>query len=328
VLLVALMALPEARLQTPIWIPHLPSFLRIDPALLEQMAAGNARAGTGDYRLRGVFTGALYYAEYLSIMFPFVIHFLCRQRTLWGFALMAAGTLLMAVEMYLTGSRSAMLALLMTPLTYALLVAWRVRLQNPSSITASLGVFSYPIAAISLALTVVFWRRLHVLVIGGGQHASSTNARETQWAMGWPKIASRPLGHGVGRSGDTLGYFNPGSDAPTVDTYYLTLLLDYGVLGLIFFLLLFATILWYGFKLHNRARTEEQLMMAPIMVTLFNFIVIKSVASTEGNMPFIFIMMGCVFGLASRQSQMDDAAAAAPQPVTAPRLGTRIAAPA
>jgi hypothetical protein len=319
VLVVAALSLPEVRTQTPIWIPHMPSFLRIDPALLEQLSTGNARAGTGAYRLRGIFTGALYYAEYLSVMFPFVVHALCRQRSLPGFLLLAAGVIMMGVVMYLTGSRSAMLALLLTPLTYTLLVAWRVRLQNPSSIAASLGVFSYPLAAISLALTVVFWRRLHVLVIGGGQHASSTDARETQWAMGWPKIGSRPFGHGAGRSGDTLGYFNPGSDTPTVDSFYLTTLLDYGVLGLVFFLALFATMLWYGFRLHNRARSEEQLMMGPILVSLFNFIVIKSVASTESNLPFIFIMMGCVFGLASRQAQIDEAEAAK-LPVVAPVL--------
>lgn len=315
VLVVALLSLPEISAQTPIWIPHMPSFLRIDPALLEQMASGNARAGTGSYRLRGIFTGALYFAEYLSVMFPFVVHALCRQRSLHGMLLLSAGVLLMAFAMFMTGSRSAMLALLLTPLSYTLLVAWRVRLQNPRSIAASLGVFSYPLAAISLALTVVFWRRLHVLVIGGGQHVGSTDARETQWAMGWPKIGSHPLGHGVGRSGDILGFFNPGSDNPTVDSFYLTTLLDYGILGLVFFLLLFATMLWYGFRLHNKARTEEQLMMGPILVSLFNFIVIKSVASTESNLPFIFIMMGCVFGLASRQSQIDDADAARLPPV-------------
>lgn len=320
VLVVALLSLTEVRTQTPIWIPHMPSFLRIDPALLEQMATGNARVGTSDYRLRGIFTGALYYAEYLSVMFPFVFHALCRQRTLHGALLLAAGTVLMAVVMYMTGSRSAMLALLLTPLSYTLLVAWRVRRQNPSSIGASLGVFSYPLAAVSLALTVIFWRRLHVLVIGGGQHASSTGARETQWAMGWPKIGSNPIGHGAGRSGDTLGYFNPGSDTPTVDSFYLTTLLDYGVLGLVFFLLLFGTILWYGFRLHNEARTEEQKVMAPILVSLFNFIVIKSVASTETNLPFIFIMMGCAFGLASRQSQIDAADAASAAPPVAPVL--------
>jgi hypothetical protein len=329
VLVVAMLSLPEVRTQTPFWVPILPSFFRIDPALLEQLSSSNARAGTGDYRLRGIFTGALYFAEYLSVMLPFVVHALCRQRTLYGLVLLSAGVILMALVMFLTGSRSAMLALLITPLLYMLLVAWRVREQNPSSIAASLGVFSYPLAAVSLGLVVVFWRRLHVLVIGGGQHAGSTAARETQWAMGWPEIFKRPLGHGVGRSGETLGYFNPGSDSPTVDSFYLTLLLDFGLLGYLFFMLMFATVLWYGFHLHNRARTEEQLMLGPILVSLFNFILIKSVASNETNLPFIFIMIGCVFGLASRQTQIDaDAAAKLPPvaPVLRPPTGRNRAA--
>jgi hypothetical protein len=319
VLIVALLALPEYRTQVPIWVPHLPSFLRIDPELLAQMAAGNARAGTMDYRLRGTFTGALYFAEFLAVTFPFVLHAWARQRNLPGFILLSGGVVLMAMVMFLTGSRSAMLALVMTPLTYAFLVAWRLRTQNPESLGASLAVYSYPLAAAAMASLVVFWRRLHVLVIGGGQHALSTNARETQWNMGWPKIASRPLGHGVGRSGDTLGYYNPGADSPTVDSFYLTLLLDFGVFGIIFFMSIFGTVLWLGFGLHNKARSEEQLLLAPIMCSLFNFIVIKSVASTEGNLPLMFILIGCMMGLASRQKQID-ADEAAKLPFVAPRL--------
>ncbi len=320
VLVVALLALPEWRTQTPIWIPQLPSFLRIDPDLLAQLAETNARNGTVDYRLRGIFAGALYFAEYLAILLPFVLHFCVRQRKLWSFALLALGLVLMAVVMFLTGSRSAMLALVLTPLSYTFLTAWRQRVQKPESIGASVALFGFPVAAIGVALVVVFWRRAHVLIIGGGQHNASSLARATQWSMGWPKIFQRPLGHGAGRSGETLGYFNPGKENPTVDTYYLTLLLDYGFLGLVFFFALFAVVIWHGFKLHNRARTEEQLLIGPIIVALLNFIIIKSVASTEANIPLVMIFIGCVLGLASRQAQIDAADPATTAVPIAPKL--------
>lgn len=303
ILIVSVFAIFEFRAGAPIWISRIPSFLKIDAALLEQLGSSNARAGTEIGRVRGTFTGALYFAEYLAIVFPFVVHFLFRSKAIWAFGLQIAGVVLVGVVMYLTGSRSAMLALVLTPITYGFLVAWRLRKQRPESLAASAALFAYPVVALGMAATVLLWRRLHVLIIGGGQHQGSTDARATQWEMGLPKIASHPFGHGVGESGDVLGFYNPGSDNPTVDSYYLTLLLDYGPLGLLAFLALFATIIWLGFQAYNKTRTEEGQLLGPIIAALFNYIVIKSVASTEVNLPLIFILIGCAFGLIGRQHE-------------------------
>lgn len=320
IIIVALLSILEIRTGAPIWIDRLPAFLRIDTALLEQMSSGNARAGTDLNRVRGTFTGALYYAEYLALAFPFVVHFAVRSRRFYQFVLLVAGIVAVATAMVLTSSRAAMLALLLTVVVYGFMVAWRMNRQRPESIAASAGLFAYPVLAIVLAALVVFWRRLHVMVIGGGQHAASTETRGVQWEMGIPKVITHPFGHGVARSGLELGYYNPGSENPTVDSYFLTLLLDYGPLGLLFFVAMFVTIIWLGFRAHNRATTEEMLLTAPITVALINFIVIKSVASAEINLPIVMILMGLLVGLIARQKRIDaparDAAAAATIPNT------------
>lgn len=301
IIVVSIFAIFEYRSGAPFWINRLPAFLKIDTALLEQLGSLNARAGTDVYRVRGTFAGALYFAEYLALAFPFVVHFLFTAQRFWHFVLMLAGAVLVATVMVLTSSRSAMLALLLTMLAYGFMFAWRLRQQRPESIGASAALFAYPVFAMVMAILVVFWRRLHVMVIGGGQHASSTETRGVQWEMGLPKIATHPLGHGVGRSGLELGYYNPGSDNPTVDSYFLTLLLDYGPLGLLFFLALFIVVIWFGFRAHDRARTPEMKLLAPMTVALLNFVIIKSVASTEINFPIVFIMTGCILGLIYRQ---------------------------
>lgn len=301
IIVVCLVALAEYRAGAPIWIGRLPAFLKIDSELLEQLGSLNARAGTDIYRVRGTFGGALYFAEYLALAFPFVVHFLFAANRFGAFVLMAAGTVLVATVMVLTNSRSAMLALLLTLLIYGFMFAWRLRQQRPESIGASAALFAYPVFALVLAMLVLFWRRLHVMVIGGGQHAASTDTRGIQWEMGLPKVATHPLGHGVGRSGLELSYYNPGSDNPTVDSYYLTLLLDYGPLGLLLFLALFGVVIWFGFRAYNRARTPEMKLLAPLTVALINFIIIKSVASTEINFATVFIMTGCIFGLIYHQ---------------------------
>lgn len=309
IIVIALVALYEYRVKSVFWVPWLPAFLKADPEVISKLLQFNGRAGTDIYRVRGTYGGALYFAEYLAISFPFVVHAFATAKRAWHAALLGLAILLMMSVMIFTDSRSAALAMLLSPLVYGFMAAWRFRAQNPSSITATGVVLAYPAVAVVLGLLVVFWRRLHVMVIGGGQHQGSSDARAVQWEMGWPKIATHPFGHGVGRSGEELGFMNPGADNYTVDSYYLTLLLDYGVLGLLVYLLIFGVAIWYGFRGYTRARTPDALALAPITIALLNFIIIKSVSSSEINFPIIVILLGCVIGVVGQQKRSDKAAA-------------------
>ncbi|GGE11851.1 hypothetical protein GCM10011529_17680 [Polymorphobacter glacialis] len=313
VIFVACVAIVEYSRQSVFWLPWLPGFLKADSELLAQMAQFNGRAGTNLYRVRGTFSGALYFAEYLAIAFPFVVHRLASSRKVSHTLLLVAATLAVALAMIFTNSRSAALAMLLTPLGYCFMLAWRARTQQVTSLAASGVVFAYPMLAGVFAMLVVFWRRLHVMIIGGGQHQGSTDSRATQWAMGWPKIATHPIGHGVGRSGEALGFYNPGSDNPTVDSYMLTLLLEYGPLGLLAFLGIFLVAIWHGFWGFARSRTTDAKVFAPLTVALTNYIIIKLVSSTEINFPIVVIMLGCIMGLVRQQHQADTVTSAAEQ---------------
>lgn len=310
VICIAILAMVEYQRQSVFWLPWLPSFLKADTELLAQMGSTNFRAGTTAYRVRGTFAGALYFAEYLAIAFPFVVHQLASAKKLWHVVVMSFAVLAVAIVMVLTGSRSAALALLLTPLGYCFMLAWRARTQQVTSLAASGVVFAYPMLVGVFGIVVVFWRRLHVMIIGGGQHQASTDSRATQWAMGWPKIATHPLGHGVGRSGEELGFYNPGSDNPTVDSYFLTVLMDYGPLGLIAYVGIFLTAIWHGFRGFSRAAANnaDVMMFAPITVSLTNYFILKMVSSTESNTPIIIIMLGCIMGLVRQQMRADNTA--------------------
>lgn len=303
IMIVGAIAINEFRVAAVVWLPYLPSWLQADDHVLDIVGSHNGRLGTGEYRVRGTFAGALYFAEYLAITLPFAVHMLFQTDRLWKFCLVALGVLATLIAMYFTGSRSAALAMVLTPLLYGFMVSWRIRKQQPSSLAASAVLFAYPTMVVFVSALVVFWRRLHVMIIGGGQHQASTDARATQWASGWPKVLSRPFGHGPGNSGEVLGFYNPGGELPTVDSYFLTLLLDYGFIGLAAFLTLMFGSIWYGFQAYNRAREAEMRMLAPICIALFNFTIIKAVSSTEGSMPIIFILIGCVIGLTAQQQR-------------------------
>lgn len=286
----------EWHIERVYWLDHLPSFLKVDPAFLEQVAKAQNRAGTDIYRVRGTMAVSLYFAEYLAMMFPMVVHFLINARTVMHKLLLGAALFAMMTVMYATNARSAMVGIVLTIGLYPFFLVWRARQRHKASIAATAGVMAYPAMVMVVALLVIFWRRAHVMVLGGGQHQPSSEAREVQWAMGIPKIMRRPLGHGQSTSGDVLGYMN-GNGEVTVDSYYLTVLLEHGVFALPVLMLMFGLPLWFGFWNYLKARTPEQDLLAPLAVGMFNFIVIKGVLSSEGDMPLAFAMLGMLIGL-------------------------------
>jgi hypothetical protein len=296
-IVLALLGIYESRTQVPFWLNHLPSFLKADYALLESLAETSARAGTDVYRIRGTFANPTYFAEYLGLTLPFVIHAIAQSRSFWRLTLLTFGLISIIIAAYLTGARSAMIAVLLSIVLYALFSALRLRRLHKNSIIAMTVVAAYPFAILLIGFLVIFWRRLHVLIIGGGQHEASTSAREVQWVMGWPKVFSHPLGHGVGRAGQALGYTNPAGQG-TIDSGYLSILLDYGPLGLITLLSMLALLVWQGQKLYLNSRSEEEQMIAPMALGVMNFIVIKAVMSNDGNWPIVFILAGSIVGLA------------------------------
>ncbi|WP_310497311.1 O-antigen ligase family protein [Sandarakinorhabdus sp.] len=296
-----LIGLYEYRSQSVFWLPYLPAFLKADPEILARVAESQARAGTNIYRVRSTFPVSLYYAQYLALIFPFVIHYLVatpkvRDKLLLG--LLAVATM---VVMYLTNARSAMVGLLLTLIIYPFFWVWRTRKRDPQSIGASAGLFAYPAGMLVVTLIVLFWNRARVAVLGGGQHQASSDARGAQWDMGIPRIIQYPFGHGAATSGEVLGYTNRAGEV-TVDTYYLTLLLDYGVFALPLFMLMFGLPLWHGFRAYMKSRDDETDLTAPLGIALFNFVVIAGVLSSEANQPIAFAILGCLGGLIWRQN--------------------------
>jgi len=299
-IITSVIGINEFRMEEMGWPEFLPPWLRADEAMYAKLFEPSYRPYTDNYRVRGILGNALYTAEYMAIAFPFVIYALTRAKRPLYMLLLAAGTLATMMTMYFTGSRSAMVGIVITFAIYPLLEALRARRQRPTSLFANTVMYAYPFFAGILAAVILFWRRAHVAVLGGGQHEGSNDARTVQWEMGWPKIISHPFGQGSGSSGEVLGYFTPGGVMPTVDSYFLTLLLEYGFLGLAFFFALFALAIWGAARAYIYARDEESLLLAPLAIAFTNFLVIKSAASTESSFPIVFMLLGVSFVLVAR----------------------------
>ena len=298
-ILVAVESIYEFKIERVPWVDSIPGFLKIDEGFLKHVLESQARAGTDIYRAHGTFNVALILAEYLAIVLPFVIHEFLEARGFLRKALIGLGFVAIGVALYLTNARSGVVGFFMAIFMYGGFYIYRHWRREKQSLISVSILASLPVAALAFGVLSLTWQRLHNLTFGGGQHESSSLARTDQWALGWPKVFANPIGHGAGRSGDILGYFTPGGEG-TIDTYFLSLLLEYGFVGFIAFVALFAGQVVVALRLYLDAEGEETLV-GPATIAMLNFVVIKSVLSSEFNMPLAFVFLGFLFAVAVRQ---------------------------
>jgi len=301
-IVVALETIYEFSIRQVPWMNHIPSFLRVDEAYLINVLKSQARAGTEIYRARGTFSVSLICAEYLAITYPFIIHALLTARTNFARIALFLGLVAVLAAIWFTNARSGMIGFFMSVFLYGGFAALRYWRRNRQSLVGATTLAMMPVLAAVFLVLALTWPRLHNMTIGGAQHQPSSEARSAQWSMGMPKVWKNPIGHGTARAGNTLSYANRGGQL-TIDTYYLTLLLEYGVVGFAAFLAMFGGQAFYGIRLYFAASAGEEDFAGPITIALLNFLVIKSVLSSEFNMPLAFIFLGMLTAIAWRQQQ-------------------------
>jgi hypothetical protein len=320
-LMIGLIAILEFHEGQVPWTGHVPSFLKINDPSVALAMKGQMRAYTNRYRAQATFSTSIGLGEFMALTMPFILHIIATTPR-WPMRLAAFATAPFIVFVtFLTDARSGMLGLIVGGLLYALLwgaLQWR---RNPTSILGPIVVLSYPaMVPVVFALTM-FVGRIRRAVWGGGETADSTAGRVEQWHAGWPLILKAPWGYGIGQAAITLGIREPGG-LLTIDTYYLSILLEYGVIGFIVYYGMVATAAVSAAKygLDPRAKQEEYMLLLPISVSLVVFLIIKSVFSQQDNHPLVFMMLGMVTALIYRTRTGATSASAAARHVPATRL--------
>jgi uncharacterized membrane protein YoaK (UPF0700 family) len=98
-----------------------------------------------------------------------------------------------------------------------------------------------------------------------------------------------------------LGYA-PG-DFIAVDSYYISLALDYGVIGLALYVAIFAIVIGSAVTVMLRAAPTEDRevgLLIPLATCLCSFLVIRGVFQQPDIHPMIFMLMGMVLALVAR----------------------------
>ena len=304
------------------WAGHIPSFLAIEDESVLKILAGSARAATGVYRVQSKFTTSSGLAEYLSMALPFILHVMVRTRRT-GVRLAALASIPPIIWVLIkTDSRIGMVGLFLSLLFYALAwgaMRWRF---DKGSLFGPAVTLAYPAIFTGFVIATFFVGRLRNSVWGTGATAASTQSRRMMYEMGIPMVLKNPQGHGLGMGGITLGFVNPAGTL-TIDTYYLAVALELGVLGFFLYFGMFLVAIFQGAKTVWRAPTGDALYLVPVTIALTNFFVIKSVFSQLENHPLAFMLLGASVGLIWRARREEAARPAGPDAATSPATAPR-----
>jgi hypothetical protein len=303
--LLCLLALPicaltylETRGQHILWASHIPAFLRVPDPSVQITLTPTFRPGINLYRAKATFATPLALAEYLALLTPLFLHFgfWSKNRAVKIGAFAMIPILFICIRM--TDARLGLVGMLVSLLFYGLLwsiVRWR---SHPRDLFAAAAVYAYPTVFMGGVGLVLASHRLKLMVFGDGAQASSTEARQGQLDMAMAQLLKAPWGHGTGQSGEAMGYSK--TAFVTIDNYFITIALDYGILGIIFwygiFIIAMVEATRYSVSSKYAGRIEARLL-APLAVTLAAFLVIKWVHGQSDNHPILFMMLGMVSAL-------------------------------
>jgi hypothetical protein len=299
-LLVGMIGVWENHFQHLPWAGHIPSFLKIqDPSVALTLSA-KYRNGFGPYRVESTFNTPLGLSEYLALALPFVLQFAI-GRYHWavrGFA--AASAPFMVYVITLTDSRLGLVGTFVSAALFLLFWGARRWRHVKHSLLGPGTVLAYPIALGAMISAILFVGRIRAKFFGG-QYDDSNEGRSEMYAKGIPMILKHPWGYGSGNGTEKLGITNP-SGMLTIDTYYIAIGLDYGLLGFIcFYGAIIASVYYSGRQdLLIQSTKRDTAFLGPLAISMTSFLVIKSVFSDEQNNPLVFMILGAIAALCSR----------------------------
>lgn len=288
----------EYRLGYVPWRDHIPSIFQIDDPAVQRFLAGSQRSALGIHRVQSTFTTSLGLSEFLALAIPFVLHF-ARPEFNWKLrlaALVSVPTFIFI--MVISQSRLGLVGAMVSLLAVIFIWAFRRRVADKNNPFWTGVIVAYPIIFSAIVASTFFVGRIHARVWGNGPQQFSNQSRIEQYRLGVPKILTHPWGYGIGNGNEALGFVDPGGFS-TIDSYYLLIGLEYGVIGFIIYygVMFFALYLAGKQSISPKAMDGENAIIIPIAVALANFIIIKSVFAQQDNHPIIFMILGMLVAL-------------------------------
>ena len=264
----------------------LAALVAYNPAL-QNLLPGPEDFRGGLYRSASTFLSPLSYGEFNIIIIPIALFFATHRQN-WserslGWVVAIGGIL----GIFCSGSRGGWIGVLASLAIFVAIWAIRKAVKERGSLGPAIAGL---VGSISFAVVIgliIVWPRAHNMVLGGGVEAGSTEARYIQWVMATPYIKSNPItGHGF-----VLGGYIIGS---SIDSYVISLLVETGLPGLIFFTGLLLLPIWYGLRSYLFDMSERGAMAGALACSFVAFTVNRVVLSERENHTLIFCLLGII----------------------------------
>lgn len=202
-------------------LTHIP--IGIDEAFRTAILFDKSRVGS--FRAQAVFFHPIVLGEMAAASVPVVLGLLVVGRR--GLLLPVLALVASVAAAFASGSRAALIGLTVGLLAYALLAVLMSR---------NLKLWATTLATLPLTTILAWVAYGFAMELVSGRNAEeqlSTSVRADMWDRGWKAFAEAPVfGHGAGNAVMLAGTRGR-TGSLTIDDYYLSTLLDYGVVGLL-----------------------------------------------------------------------------------------------
>lgn len=262
-------------------------------ALIQNNPALGILADTNIYMRYGYFRASstlmtpLGFGEFEMIVIPIGLFFALHREKLLekclGWMVVFGGI----GGIFASGSRGAYMGVIVS--TAMFLPAWTIRRARTirTSLAPALVGFAGAASLAALVLLIEVSPAVHNHVLGGGAQASSTQARWNQWAAGLPLIKENPItGHGFATGGFDID--------SSIDSYVLSLLVETGVPGLVFFAGIACLPIWFGLRNYIRDTSYSGALSGVLACSFAAFTTYRLVLAQRENHMLIFSLLAMV----------------------------------
>jgi O-antigen ligase len=245
----------------------------------------------GLFRASSTFVTPLSFGEFQIIVIPIGLFFLLHRETLFERALGGAVAFGGIVGIFCSGSRGGFVGVIASVAVFVTFYSIRKAVSTRGSLVPAIaGLFGIIGFGCVIGLLLLS-HQAHDMVLGGAAQSSSTDARYLQWAVATPFIKSNPItGHGFGLGGIII-------ELGQIDSYILSLVVETGVLGLVFFLGLLVLPVWYGLRNYLSDMSESGALAGALACSFIGFIMNRLVLSQKENHMLIFSLLAIVMAL-------------------------------
>jgi O-antigen ligase len=239
------------------------------------------------YRACSIFVTSLSFAEFEIVVIPIGLFFALHREKLsekfLGLMVVIGGILGILVS----GSRGGYVGFLASIATFVAIWAIRKAQTNKASLAPAFVGLSAALSFGTVLMMILFWHRAHDMVLGGGAEAASTEGRWVQWAAALPIIKTNPItGHGFATGGTDIDM--------SIDSFVISLLLETGIPGLVFFTGICCLPVWFGIRSYIYDLSESGALAGALACSFVAFALYRLVLSQKENNMLAFFLLGLI----------------------------------